>query len=172
VKAPAAGAGGAQAGVAGTAGAAGMEDMAGTAGHRERPFRVREIDHLVLRVADLDRMLAFYVGVLGCRVERREDRLGLVQLRAGASLIDLVPVDGAIGRRGGAAPGTEGRNLDHFCLRVEPFDAAAIQAHLRARGAEPGEVVARVGAEGEGPSIYVPDPEGNVVELKGPPTPR
>lgn len=132
-------------------------------------FRIRAIDHLVLRVADLDAMLAFYVGVLGCRVERRRDELGLVQLRAGASLIDLVPVDGPLGRAGGAAPGPEGRNLDHFCLRVEPFDPEAIRAALAAAGIATEAPALRYGAEGEGLSLYVPDPEGNVVELKGPP---
>jgi glyoxylase I family protein len=132
-------------------------------------IRIREIDHLVLRVADLGKMLQFYCDALGCSVQRRQDEIGLVQLRAGSSLIDLVPVDGQLGRAGGKAPGTQGRNLDHFCLRVEPFDAAAISAHLRAHGASPGAVEQRYGAEGEGPSIYVTDPEGNTVELKGPP---
>jgi glyoxylase I family protein len=132
-------------------------------------FRVREIDHLVLRVSSLEQMLRFYCEVLGCSVERRQDEIGLVQLRAGSSLIDLVPVDGRLGRAGGSAPGPQGRNLDHFCLRVEPFDAAAISAHLRSHGASPGEVELRNGAQGEGPSIYVADPEGNTVELKGPP---
>ena len=130
---------------------------------------VREIDHLVLRVVDLDRMVAFYSGVLGCSVERRQDAIGLVQLRAGRSLVDLVPVDGALGRAGGAPPGPEGRNLDHFCFRVEPFDEASIRRDLSAAGVATGETVMRFGAEGEGPSIYVADPEGNVVELKGPP---
>jgi catechol 2,3-dioxygenase-like lactoylglutathione lyase family enzyme len=131
---------------------------------------IREIDHIVLRVVDLDAMLAFYCGALGCPVEKRQDEIGLVQLRAGSSLIDLVPLDGKLGRMGGAAPGREGRNMDHFCLRVEPFDAAAINAHLAAHGVEAGAVESRYGAEGEGPSIYVTDPEGNVVELKGPPS--
>ena len=134
-------------------------------------IRLRGLDHLVLRVIDLQRMLGFYCGALGCTVERRVDQLGLVQLRAGDALIDLVPVDGALGRAGGAAPGREGRNLDHFCLRVEPFDEAAIRAQLRAHGVEAGPVESRYGAEGEGPSLYVTDPEGNVVELKGPPAP-
>jgi catechol 2,3-dioxygenase-like lactoylglutathione lyase family enzyme len=130
---------------------------------------IREIDHIVLRVVDLERMLAFYCGALGCPVEKRQDEIGLVQLRAGSSLIDLVPLDGQLGRMGGAAPGKEGRNMDHFCLRVEPFDAEAIHAHLAVHGVEAGAVESRYGAEGEGPSIYVTDPEGNVVELKGPP---
>ena len=132
-------------------------------------IRLREIDHLVLRVADLERMLAFYCGALGCTVERRVDSLGLVQLRAGRSILDLVPVDGALGRAGGAAPGREGRNLDHFCFRVEPFDETQIRRDLAARGIQAGPAESRYGAEGTGPSIYVTDPEGNVVELKGPP---
>lgn len=132
---------------------------------------IREIDHLVLRVRDLPRMLSFYVDVLGCTVERRLDDIGLVQLRAGRSLIDLVPVDGELGRAGGAAPGAQGRNLDHFCLRVEPFDAATLREHLHTHGIDMGELRTRYGAEGNGPSIYLDDPEGNVVELKGPPAP-
>jgi glyoxylase I family protein len=134
-------------------------------------LRIRHLDHLVLRVTDLRTMMAFYTDVLGCPVEKVQEDLGLYQLRAGSGLIDLVPVDGKLGRMGGAAPAAEGRNLDHFCLRVEPFDAEAIIAHLRAHGADPAPVASRYGAEGQGPSIYVSDPEGNVVELKGPPEP-
>lgn len=126
------------------------------------------LDHLVLRVADLPRTIAFYTNVLGCSVEKIQENLGLYQLRAGSALIDLVPVDGPLGQKGGAAPGAEGRNLDHFCLRIEPFDADAIIAWLRSHGADPAPVASRYGAEGQGPSIYVSDPEGNVVELKGP----
>ena len=133
------------------------------------PFAVRELDHVVLRIRDLDRSLAFYGGVLGCPVEKRQEEIGLVQLRAGRSLIDLVPLEGPLGSAGGAGPGREGRNVDHLCLRIEPFDAAAIAAHLRANGIEPGKVESRYGAEGEGPSMYIDDPDGNVVELKGPP---
>ncbi len=130
---------------------------------------LRGLDHLVLRITDLDPMLRFYVDALGCTVERRREDIGLVQLRAGASLIDLVPVSGKLGCAGGAAPGAEGRNLDHFCLRVEPFDEAAIRAQLGRFGIAAGAVEPRYGADGQGPSIYLTDPEGNVVELKGPP---
>ncbi len=132
-------------------------------------IRIRDIDHVVLRVADLERMLRFYCDVLGCIVERRRDELGLVQLRAGRAMIDLVPLDGPIGRKGGAAPGPDGRNMDHFCLRVEPFDGEAIRRELRSHGLQAEPVQMRFGAEGRGPSVYVTDPEGNVVELKGPP---
>jgi catechol 2,3-dioxygenase-like lactoylglutathione lyase family enzyme len=132
---------------------------------------IRDIDHVVLRVADLPAMLAFYCDVLGCTIERRVDDLGLVQLRAGRSLIDLVPVDSRLGRQGGAAPGSGGRNMDHFCVRVEPFDEAAIRRHLASHGVDAGPTESRYGAEGQGPSIYINDPEDNVVELKGPPVP-
>lgn len=134
-----------------------------------RAIAIQGLDHVVLRVVDEARMLHFYVDVLGCPLEKRQDDIGLVQLRAGSALIDLVPIDGELGRAGGAAPGREGRNLDHFCLAVEPFDEAAIRAHLRAHGIEAGPTAPRYGAQGEGPSMYLTDPEGNVVELKGPP---
>ncbi|QNN45871.1 VOC family protein [Thermomonas brevis] len=134
-----------------------------------RPFDVRRLDHVVLRVRDLDRSEAFYRDVLGCAVARRRDDLGLRHLRAGASMIDLVAVDGTLGQRGGAAAGTEGRNLDHLCLRIEPFDEAAIVAHLAAHGLAPlGPASSNFGAEGDGPSLYFDDPDGNAVELKGP----
>ena len=133
------------------------------------PFHVRHIDHLVLRVRDAEAMRAFYCDVLGCREERRQDEIGLVQLRAGTSLIDLVTLGGKLGRMGGAGPGVEGRNVDHFCLRVDPFDRAAVLAHLQAHGVRVGDYGSRYGAEGEGPSQYLFDPEGNLVELKGPP---
>ena len=84
-------------------------------------------------------------------------------------MLDLVPVDGKLGLVGGAAPGPQGRNLDHLCLRVESFDEAAIRAHLAALGISAGPVESRYGAEGEGPSMYLSDPQGNVVELKGAP---
>ncbi|MES2262326.1 MAG: VOC family protein [Pseudomonadota bacterium] len=132
-------------------------------------IKLREIDHIVLRVRDLQRMTAFYTGVLGCTVERRQDEIGLVQLRAGRSLVDLVPVDGKLGRMGGAAPGKEGHNVDHICFRVEDFDEAAIRSELAAAGVEAGPAESRYGAEGAGPSIYLNDPEGNMLELKGAP---
>ncbi|WP_395318703.1 VOC family protein [Variovorax sp. UC74_104] len=136
---------------------------------RQPPFSVLRIDHVVLRVKNAERAIAFYCGVLGCTVEKRRDDLGLVHLRAGASLIDLVTPDGPLGRQGGALAGTEGRNADHLCLRIEPFDEAAIRALMAQHGvAVQGEVQNNFGAEGNGPSIYIADPDGNSVELKGP----
>ena len=133
-------------------------------------IHIRDIDHIVLRVVDLPTMLRFYCDGLGCRIERRQDEIGLVQLRAGHAMLDLVPIDGKLGRAGGVAPGVEGRNVDHFCFRVDPFDEAEIRRHLSSLDIAAGPTAARFGAEGEGPSIYLADPEGNVVELKGPPS--
>jgi glyoxylase I family protein len=133
------------------------------------PFQMTGLDHVVLRVRDLEQSLAFYQGVLGCAVEKVQARIGLTQLRAGRSLIDLITLDGVLGSKGGAGAGPEGRNMDHFALGVTPFDEAAIRAHLAAHGVEVIESGPRYGAEGEGPSVYVQDPDGNVVELKGPP---
>ncbi len=133
-------------------------------------IHIREIDHLVLRIRDVEAMLHFYCEILGCPVERRNDAIGLIQLRAGRGMLDLITVDGKLGGEGGAPPGVEARNLDHLCLRVDPFDDDGIRGHLAAFGIEAGETQARYGAEGSGPSIYIHDPEGNVVELKGAPS--
>jgi catechol 2,3-dioxygenase-like lactoylglutathione lyase family enzyme len=131
-------------------------------------IEIQGLDHVVLRVADLARSLAFYCGVLGCREERRIDALGLVQLRAGSSLIDLVDVASPLGAAGGAPPGSQGRNMDHFALRLAHFDEKLLRAHLAGAGVEAGDVGRRYGAGGMGPSLYIRDPDGNVVELKGP----
>lgn len=128
------------------------------------PFTLVGLDHVVLRVRELPRALRFYRDVLGCALERQQAELGLTQLRAGRSLIDLVTLDGPLGA--GEPPGA-GRNVDHFCLTIVPFDAAALAAWLRACGVAAEEPRSRFGAEGEGPSIYIADPEGNRIELKG-----
>ena len=126
------------------------------------------IDHVVLRVSDLARMVRFYVDVLGAKLEKEQEDIGLYQLRVGTSLVDLVPVDSKLGHMGGAAPATGGRNVDHVAFRVLPWDGDAILRHLNAHGIE-GEIKSRYGAEGDGPSVYLTDPEGNGLELKGPP---
>ena len=123
-------------------------------------FRVERIDHVVLRVSDLAAMVRFYEQALGFKVERRLEKLALVQMRAGASLLDLIA-----GERGSGAP-----NMDHLCFRVEPFDRDAIVRKLAPFNISVGETVERYGAEGNGPSVYFHDPEGNQIELKGPPS--
>lgn len=132
-------------------------------------IRIRGIDHVVLRVGDCTKALRFYCDVLGCSVERRLDEIGLIQLRAGSSLIDLVDVSAPLGKAGGRAPGIEGRNMDHFAVELVEFDESALRGHLEAHDIDPGDVAQRYGAQGTGPSMYIRDPEGNVVELKGPP---
>ncbi len=134
-----------------------------------RPISIHAIDHVVVRANALETMVAFYRDVLGCRIERLREELGLVQLRAGASLIDIVDVAGPVGREGGRAPDPGAPNMDHFCVQVEPWNPDAIKAHLQTHGVDVGDVVTRYGARGDGPSIYIDDPEGNTVELKGPP---
>jgi len=131
-------------------------------------IRISHIDHVVLRVVNIDAMIGFYCVALGCAVERGNDDIGMVQLRAGSCLLDLVPVDGKLGSMGGAAPGVQGRNMDHLCFRIEHVDEPAIRSHLEACGVRAGAAELRYGAEGTGPSIYLADPEGNVIELKGP----
>ncbi|MBF9232417.1 VOC family protein [Microvirga alba] len=131
------------------------------------PFALTGLDHVVFRSAASERLVAFYRDVLGCALEREQPQLGLIQLRAGRSLIDIVSVDGPLGRAGGRAPGTEGRNVDHICLGVRPFDEAALRAHFAHHGISIDSAGPRYGAEGEGQSLYIRDPDGNTVEIKG-----
>jgi glyoxylase I family protein len=122
-------------------------------------FKVERIDHVVLRVRDLAGMVRFYEEALGFREERRIERLNLVQMRAGASMLDLVLSETQQAR----IP-----NMDHLCFRIEPFERDAIVMQLAPFGISVGETVERYGAEGTGPSVYFHDPEGNQIELKGP----
>ena len=137
-----------------------MPDDVKFAVQADTSFRITGLDHVVLRVASLDRAIAFYGDVLGCPVERELQTPRLVQLRAGTSMIDLVPCEA------GEEPG---RNMDHFAVRIAAMDVPALTAHLARHGIDAGEVRRRYGAEGYGSSIYISDPDGNTVELKGPP---
>jgi catechol 2,3-dioxygenase-like lactoylglutathione lyase family enzyme len=131
-------------------------------------MRLIGLDHIVIRCHDLGAMQRFYCELLGCRVEKANEKLGLAHLRAGHSLIDLISVAGELGRAGGAGPGAQARNVDHFCLRIEPFDEAALRAHFGAHGVPLSRLHDNYGARGTGPSLYLSDPEGNAIELKGP----
>ena len=131
-------------------------------------IRIKKLDHVVIRAKDAEKLVEFYCNVLGCTVEGRSSpEVGLVQLRAGDALIDIAAVDSEIGRMGGAAPGKEGRNMDHFCVRLENFEEGAIREHLAKHSITGSKLEKRYGAEGNGPSIYIQDLEGNTVELKG-----
>jgi glyoxylase I family protein len=129
---------------------------------------LRGIDHVVLRVADIEMMRRFYCDVLGATHVAYRPQYGMSHLRVGEAMIDLIEVSGPLGKAGGAAPGREARNMDHLCLRVDPFDQQAIVAHLERHAVKVGDIRNRFGAEGNGISIYITDPEGNTVELKGP----
>ncbi len=127
-----------------------------------RAISIRNLDHVVVRVSDVDRSLAFYCNILGCSEERRVERIGLVQLRAGSCMIDLIDAKDN-------SPSVGSENMDHFAVRLESFNEAEIRSFLTEHGIASGEATSRYGAEGDGPSIYIEDPDGNKVELKGPP---
>ena len=125
------------------------------------------IDHIVLRSARYRELIEFYCNVIGCTLERETTaEFGLTQLRAGNALIDIVDVNGKLGKTGGAAPGPTGNNLDHFCLQIEAFDEAELIAFLRSQGVDCGEFHERYGARGMGRSLYISDTDGNTVELR------
>ena len=133
------------------------------------PFQIQNLDHVVIRVRDQDLMTRFYCEVLGCSIERSIDDVGMKQLRAGTSLIDLVSIPRSSEAENLGDLDFKGNNMDHFCIRIEPFDEKVLLDHLRDHGITLGRVEKRYGAEGMGPSIYFSDPEGNRIELKGPP---
>ncbi len=131
------------------------------------PINITHIDHLVIRVNDLENMIAFYQDVLGCKLERGPGDGRLAQLRAGHSLIDLVDANGPLGQQGGDPPDHAAPNMDHACFQVQPWDTKVIEQHLRRCDVEIGATSKRYGASGMGPSLYLHDPEGNTIELKG-----
>jgi len=130
-------------------------------------IKPKAIDHIVLRTAQYQELIDFYCQVLGCVVERSLSAdIGLTQLRAGASLIDIVDVNAALGKAGGAAPQATGNNVDHFCLQIEKFDEAELKSYLLGKGVEVGEFQERYGAQGMGRSLYLKDIAGNNIELR------
>lgn len=135
------------------------------------PFTIKGLDHVVIRCTDLAAMKRFYCDVLGGTIEEEDTDIGLYQVRVGNHIVDLMPVDGPSGRKGGPAPGEDGHNMDHFAIQVVPYDDDEIRAYLAGHGVELGAIIVRGGAEGEGFGIHIKDPEGNTVELKGFPDP-
>ena len=133
------------------------------------PIRITKLDHVVLRVANIDKAIHFYRDILGCPEARIREDTGLYQFQAGASMIDLVPLDSPLGTRPGYGPPDQGRNVDHIALTIEPFDETALCGYLEKNGITVTKSGRRFGADGYGPSIYFEDPDGNEVELKGPP---
>lgn len=130
----------------------------------DNPAAVCGIDHVVIATSNLPAMLNFYQDILGCRLERTVTEIGLFQMRAGTAMIDLLKIDGRAADRGGTL-----RNMDHVCLTLKEWDVPALEAHLNRYDVNIGSPERRYGALGFGPSIYLKDPDGNTVELKGPP---
>lgn len=130
-------------------------------------LKITGIDHIVLRTSKIQAMLHFYCQVLGCSIERETaNEIGLIQLRAGNALIDLVTIDGELGKKGGAEPTLTENNLDHFCLQLNPISEIQIKDHLQKHGIRTDDFAKRYGAQGFGRSIYIKDPQGNLVELR------
>lgn len=130
-------------------------------------IEILQIDHIVLRTSKLKKMLTFYCDVLGCKVERETSKeFGLIQLRAGNALIDLVTADGKLGKLGGGPPTPSENNVDHFCLQLKTVSEQEIINHLKSHNIAAGEFSDRYGAQGMGRSIYIKDPEENTVELR------
>ena len=128
---------------------------------------IKGLDHVVFRTSQLEKMQHFYCDILGCPIERElPPEIGLVQLRAGNALIDIVPVDSELGRAGGDAPSQNGRNVEHVCLQVADLNEQQVRAYLHTHGIECSEFAERYGAQGFGRSTYIQDPEGNIIELK------
>lgn len=131
-------------------------------------IRIKGLDHVVIRTANLEAMLAFYNDVLGCKLEHGFKERGLYQLRAGAALIDLIDVEAELGKQGGPAPERNGHNMDHYCVTLEAWDEAEIRAVFDRYNVDAAETKWRNGAAGKTPSIFIRDADGNRVELKGP----
>ena len=121
-------------------------------------FKIQCIDHIVLRTNNLEKLVAFYCDLLGCKIEKIIEEIGLIQLRAGESLIDLLPVEADIA--------ADRSTLDHFCLRIKPFDYEFLKSYFHDKGVLLYNYGTRHGAEGYGESVYLKDPEGNEIELK------
>jgi glyoxylase I family protein len=129
------------------------------------PFSLRAIDHVVLIVDGLERAVRWYEAVLGAAEEGDLRKFGMVQLRVGVSMIDLV--DAASEKGAWARPEVAGgRNMDHLCLEIGPVTPEAMKAHLTSHGLAIEEEGVRSGAKGEGYSWYIRDPWGHQIELK------
>lgn len=131
-------------------------------------FKIKRLDHIVIRTANIKEMVSFYCFTLGCKViTDKITEHGMIQLSAGDSLIDLLDVSSEVGKKSGGIPDQNSRNMDHFCILLDHFDEVEIKLHLKKYGVEFSDVQMQFGATRYGPSIYIYDPDGNTVELKG-----
>ncbi len=123
---------------------------------RQAPFEVVGLDHVVLRSDAPEQLADFYCELCNARVERTVGDF-LWQLRVGESLLDIMRSEN---------PSTGPANMDHFCLRITPYDEAALLSYLHRAGLAAEAAGNIYGAQGMGPSVYFSDPAGNRVELK------
>jgi catechol 2,3-dioxygenase-like lactoylglutathione lyase family enzyme len=131
-------------------------------------FTVTGMDHIVLKVRDMDRVLDFYLNVLGLKGERleefRQGRVPFPSVRINHdTIIDLFPVQASADD----VPDARSSDLDHFCLVVDQTDMSQVVAYLQRHGVaiQQGPVT-RWGAHGNGTSIYFSDPENRQIEIR------
>jgi glyoxylase I family protein len=136
---------------------------------RPPPFVPEGIDHVLLLISGMETALKFYCDVLGLNIHNQIPQHAMVQLRAGGALIDLVDLESPQGNWARPTP-AGGRNLDHICIALAAHDETALRAHLAQHQVAIVEEGMHGGARGESLSIYIRDPAGNSIELKGPPS--
>lgn len=131
------------------------------------PFTLTGFDHVVYLVDDMPRALQFYQEVLGCVPGYSYPALGMEQLWCGSCLIVLWDTTHP-GAASAIPPVAGGRNVDHLCIATSPFAPQALRDHLTAHGVAIEREATHGGARGMGHSVYILDPFGNKLELKGP----
>ena len=128
--------------------------------------KITEMDHIVLRVKDVETSLKFYTETLGLKPERIEEwRAGKIRFPSARinadTIIDLFASDQEPIDKDGV------KNQDHYCMVIEKTDMEELKSKFEAMGvgiqAGPGQ---RWGSHGDGTSLYVYDPDDNVVELR------
>lgn len=132
-------------------------------------FKIKRLDHLVIRTQNIKEMISFYCFVLGYKMQR--DNLkesGLIELNAGESMIDLFDISNSnLNNDKKLECDKDIKNLDHFCILLDEFDETEIKVHLKSFGVDFGDIEMNYGSSGYGPSLYIFDPDGNKIELKG-----
>jgi len=130
-------------------------------------FKIKRLDHLVIKTTNIKEMMSFYCFILGYKIQRDSlKETGLLELSAGESMIDLFDSkhESNLNRLSGES---KNNNIDHFCILLDNFDETDIKVHLKSFGVACSEIEMNYGSSGYGPSVYIHDPDGNKVELKG-----
>jgi len=132
-------------------------------------FKIRRLDHLVIRTDNIKEMISFYCFILGYKVQRDHlNESGLIELNAGESMIDLFDISSKnlnVSKKTQCEKDI--KNLDHFCILLDNFDEVEIKVHLKNFGVKCSDIEMSYGSTGYSPSIYIFDPDNNKIELKG-----